>query len=163
MSEKKFKFNIIDAVIIFVLIAAIAVLAYVFVFSDDSEVKGDVHTVEYVIEVSSLNGELFHNAVAEGDFVTLDGDREIELGQVTTAPLVRTSIKTEFDNETGKEVYTEAPGLIDMTITFRATTVETEWGYCIDDKAYITVNNSNEFIIGDLRCVGICTAVTVID
>ena len=163
MSEKKFKFNIIDAVIILVLVAAIAVLAYVFVFSDDSEVNGDVHTVEYVVEVSSLNRELFHNAVKEGDLVTFDADREVVLGHVTTAPLERTSIKTEYDNETGKEVYTEAPGLIDMTITFQATAVETEWGYCIDDEAYITVNNTNEFIIGELRCVALCTEVTVLD
>lgn len=162
MTAKKFKFNVIDAIIILVLVAAIAVLAYVFVFSDESDVKGDVHTVEYVIEVTSLN-EIFRDAVSTGDKVTFETDREIFLGTVTAPPEVRTSMKTNYDNESGEEVYSAAQGLIDMTITFRATVEETEWGYCIDDKAYITVNNSNDFIIGDLRCVGICTEVTVID
>ena len=37
MTGKKFKFNVIDALIVLILIAAVAVLAYVFVFSDDSE------------------------------------------------------------------------------------------------------------------------------
>ena len=89
--------------------------------------------------------------------------RDLDLGVVSAPPEVKTSIKTGFDAEKEEEVYAEAEGLIDMIITFRATAVETEWGYCIDDEAYITVNNSNDFIIGDLRCVGVCTNVTVID
>ena len=162
MSEKKFRFNIIDAVIVLVLIAAVAVLGYVFIISDDTEVKGETHTVEYVIEVTSLNS-MFADSVVEGDHVTFENNRDLDLGTVSAPPQVKTSIKTGFDAEKEEEVYAEAEGLIDMIITFRATTVETEWGYCIDDEAYIAVNNSNDFIIGDLRCVGVCTDVTVID
>ena len=162
MSEKKFRFNIIDAVIVLVLVAAVAVLGYVFILSDDTEVKGETHTVEYVIEVTSLNS-MFTDAVSEGDRVTLEKDRELDLGVVSVPPEVRDSIKTGFDAEKEEEVYSKAEGLIDMLITFRAPAVETEWGYCIADEVYITVNNSNEFIIGDLRCVGVCTELTVID
>lgn len=162
MSGRKFRFNIIDAVIVVILAIAVAVLAYVFIFSDDSEIEGEEHTVEYVIHVTSVN-EMFKDAVSQGDRVTFERNRKLDLGTVSAPPEVLPAVRVSYDNETGKEVYPEVEGLVDMIITFRAPTILTEWGYCIDEEAYITVNNSNEFVIGDFLCVGVCTEVNVID
>lgn len=159
--KKKFKFNIIDAIIVLVLIAAVAVLAYVFVFSDESDVKGEECTVRYTVEFTSINDD-FAEAIKEKDRVTFETDRKLDLGRVVSVDYGN-SVKTGFNNVTGEEEYTAVEGLIDIVVTFEVTAEKTEWGYCIDDEAYITVNNSNEFIIGSFRGVGICTAVEVID
>ncbi len=163
MAGKKNKFNIIDALIIIVLAIAVAVLAYVFVISDHLSEKGETHTIEYVIEATSLN-EIFRDSVSQGDKVFIEtSSMPLEIGVVTAQPEVTQNYKTYYDNETGEEVYTPAESLINIKITFRATAEKTEWGYCIDDSAYITVNNSNVFLIGDLQCAAVCTGLTVID
>jgi len=166
MAAKKFRFNIIDAVILLVLVAAIAVLGYIFVFSDNSEVEGEPHTVEYTILVTSINGK-FKDSIKEGSRVSLESNRKLNLGEVVDYQYGG-SVKTEFNKKIGEEaaeVYSvmDEDLLLDMVITFRADTKKTEWGYCIDDEAYLHVNNSMEFVIGDFRCVGVCTGVKVID
>ncbi len=163
MAGKKTKFNIIDILIVAILVVAISVLAYVFVISDKTDEEGEKHTIEYVIEATSLN-EIFRDSVAEGDKVFIDtGATPKEIGVVSAPPQVTQNYKTYFNNETGEEVYTPADSLINIKITFRATAEKTEWGYCIEDFSYITVNNSNVFYIGDLQCAAVCTALTVID
>ena len=163
MTNKKFKFNFIDALIILVLIAAIAVLAYVFVFSDETDVKGEEHTLEYTVEFTSVNST-FADSIKEGQKVTFEEDRKIDLGTVTAYEYGK-SVKTMYSNESGLEEYTlvKDDKLIDMVVTFRTKAELTEWGYCIDDEGYLAVNNSKDFIIGEFRGVGICTAVNVID
>ncbi|MBR6807107.1 MAG: DUF4330 family protein [Clostridia bacterium] len=165
MTAKKFRFNIIDAIILLVLIAAIGVLAYIFVISDDSEVEGEPHTVEYTIIVTSVNGK-FKDSITEGSRVSLESNRKLDLGKVVKYEYGG-SVKTEFNKKPGEEaaeVYSVIEDeLIDMVITFRADTKKTEWGYCIDDEAYINVNNSFEFVVGDFRCVGVCSGVNVLD
>ena len=162
MTSKKFKFNIIDALIILILIAAVAVLAYVFVFSDDTDVKGEEHTIEYTIEFTSVNGT-FADDIKEGQSVTLETDRKINLGTVTAYEYGK-CVKPMYNNETESEEYSVVKdNLIDMVVTFLAKAELDEWGYCIDDETYIAVNNSMDYIVGEFRCIGMCTAVKVID
>ena len=161
MTGKKFRFNIIDALILLILLAAGAVLAYVFVLSDTTLVKGENHTVEYVVEVTSVN-EIFKDSVKEGDKVTLASDRKKELGEISKKPESYASVKTGFNNETGEEEYSFGDGLVDMVITFRGETEKTEWGYSNDD-VYILVNDSIELIFGDFKGTATCIEVTVLD
>ena len=162
MTAKKFRFNIIDAIILLVLIAAVAILAYIFVFSDDSEIEGEPHTVEYTVIVQSVNGK-FKDSIKEGDRVSLESNRKLNLGEVVSYEY-GASVKTEFNKTTEKEFYPiTSEELIDMKITFRADTIKTEWGYCVDGEAYLPVNSSHEFVIGDFRCVAVCSGVKTID
>lgn len=165
MAAKKIRFNIIDAIILLVLVAAIGVLTSVFVFSEGSEIEGDPHTVNYTVIVTSVDKK-FEKAIPNGARVSLESNRKLDLGRVID---VQTggSVKTEFNKKTGDEaaeVYSVIEDeLIDMVITFSADTKKTEWGYCIDDETYINVNDSFEFIIGNFRCVGVCSGLKVID
>lgn len=161
MNEKKFRFNIIDVLILLILIVAAGVLAYVFILSDsDLEIK-EQHNVEYVVEVTSVN-EIFRNTVNEGDRVTLASNRKKELGSVSAQPEIAQTLKTSFDEKRGIEVYSPADGLIDMTITFRGTAEKTEWGYSLDG-VYICVNDTIDLIFGDTRLNVTCVRVNVLD
>ena len=161
MAEKKFRFNIVDVLILLILIAAAGVLAYVFILSDsDLEVKEN-HNIEYVVEVTSVN-EIFRNTVNEGDRVTLASNRKKELGNVSAQPETVQALKTSFDETRGIEVYSPAEGLIDMTITFKGTAEKTEWGYSLDGT-YINVNDTFDLIVGDTKLSVTCVRMTVLD
>ena len=163
MTDRKFRFNFIDALIIFVLIVAIAVLAYVFVISDDTVVKvRDTHTVEYVMIGTSIN-EAFKDSIHEGDQVVLSKDRTKYIGVVTTEPEVTPHYKEAFDYNTGKEVYSEGDGLVDIIITFRAEADKDAWGYNICDN-YFLVNGSYSLSFGDVAIPAAdCLEVRVLD
>ncbi len=165
MAAKKVRFNIIDAIILLVLVAAVGVLMSIFVFSDDSEIEGEPHTVNYTIIVTSVDKK-FEKAIPNDARVSLESNRKLDLGRVIDVQTGE-SVKTEFNKKTGEEaaeVYSVIEDeLIDMVITFSAHTKKTEWGYCIDDETYINVNDSFEFVIGNFRCVGVCSGLKVID
>lgn len=163
MTDKKFKINIIDIFIILVLVVAVAALAYIFVFSDDTTVKGEHYTVEYVVEIDSINRSAFMNSISEGDVVTLEGDRSKVIGSVSKPPQYLDCYKTSYSNEKNEEVYTLAENLVDIIVTFTAETTHDEWGYCIDDSVYLPVNASINIVIGDFRCTATCIKNTVLD
>lgn len=163
MTDKKFRLNIIDIFIILILAVAVAVLAYIFVFSDNTTVKGENYTVEYVVAIDSINRNAFMNSIAEGDVVTLESDRSQVIGTVSKPPQYLDCYKTSYSNEKNEEVYTLAENLVDIVVTFTAETTLNEWGYCIDDAAYIPVNTSINIVIGDFRCTALCIKNTVLD
>lgn len=163
MTGKKFRFNVIDVLILLVLVVAIGVLSYIFVFSDDTVVEGEKHTVEYVVEIGPINAEVFSGTVSEGDIITLENDRNAVLGVVSKPPQEYPSYKAYYSNSQKKEVYTAAEGQFDMLVTFTADTIKDDWGYCINDKAYLPVNTSINILIGDFRCTAYCVEAKVID
>ncbi|MBQ8524608.1 MAG: DUF4330 family protein [Clostridia bacterium] len=163
MTDKKFRLNIIDILILLVLAVAVAVLAYIFVFSDDTIIEGERHTVEYVVEVNSVNKDAFLNSIAEGDIITLEDNRNKYVGTVSKQPQILDCYKAGYSNEENKEVYTLAEDLIDLVITFTAEAEHDEWGYCISDSVYIPVNSSINLMIGDFRCTAFCVRNTVLD
>ena len=156
MTDKKFRFNVIDVLILLVLVVAVGVLSYIFVFSDDTVVEGEKHTVEYVVEICSINAEAFSGTVSEGDIITLENDRKTVVGVVSKPPQEYPSYRSSYSNSKNKEVYTPSEGHFDMTVTFTADTVKDDWGYCIDDKVYFPVNTSLNIMIGDFRCTAYC-------
>jgi len=163
MTDKKFRLNIIDVLILLVLVVAVAVLGYIFVLSDDTVVEGEHHTVEYVVEVTSINKNAFLNSVSEGDIVTLEDNRNKVIGTVSKPVQYLDCYKTSYSDSEEKEVYTIAEDLIDLVITFTADAEHDEWGYCIADSVYIPVNTSINLIIGDFRCTAFCIKNTVLD
>ena len=163
MTDKKFKFNVIDIFIILILAVAVAVLAYIFVFSDNTTVKGENYTVEYVVAIDSINRNAFMNSIAEGDVVTLESDRSKVIGTVSKPPQYLDCYKTSYSNEKEEEVYTLAENLVDIVVTFTAEAVHDKWGYCIADSVYIPVNTSINLMIGDFRCTAYCVKNTVLN
>jgi len=163
MTDKKFRLNIIDILILLVLVVAVAVLAYIFVLSDDTVIEGERYTVEYVVEINSVNKDAFMNSISEGDIITLEENRNKYVGTVSKQPQYLDCYKAGYSNEENKEVYTPAEDLIDIVVTFTAEAELDDWGYCISDSVYIPVNSTTNLIIGDFRCSAVCVRSTVLD
>ncbi len=164
MAEKKYRFNVIDALIILVILIAGALLAYIFVFSDDTQSTGDNVRVEYVVEVTSLSADSFRGKINEGDEIFFNGTKKIKVGTVSKTPQEHyPSYKTAFSNSEGKEVYTPDEERFDITITFEADAVKDKKGYCIGEKLYLPVNGWADLIIGGVSCSVCCLELNVLD
>lgn len=163
MTERKFKLNVIDILILLVLIVAIGFLAYIFVLSDNTEVEGEKHTVEYVVEISGINAELFSGKLKEGNIITSDDGKKTVIGVVSKPPQELQKYEPSYSNTEGKEVYSPVENSLDIVLTFTTETEKNEWGYCIADGTYLPVNTTINMIIGDLRCTGYCVELNVID
>lgn len=159
MAKRKMKFNIIDAVILCILALAVAVLLYVFVFSDSTTDDYETYNVECVMEISSIN-ELFRDSIQDGQTV-MDAKLN-KIGTVTKPPEIRPTIITAFDEETESEKYTEAEGLIDFYVTFTGEAEKTEWGYKFVDS-HIAVNEQVRLQFSDMQCNATCVKMTVLD
>ncbi len=160
MEKRKFRFNLIDAFIILIILAAAALLVYVFLFSNKVVEKYETHEVECVVEITRIN-ELFRDKLAEGDSV-INYSNNRTIGKVTAPPERRPATTTAFDESTGEEVYPEVPGADDYIVTFVGTAEKTEWGYRFADQ-YITVNDTFGLQIGDIQCNCTCIKMTVLD
>ncbi len=160
MEKKKFRFNIIDVFIILIILAAIALLGYVFIFSDKTVEKYETQEIECVIEVTRIN-EIFRDKFNQGDPV-INPTNNRQFGTVTETPERKRAITTAFDEKTGNEVYPEIEGADDYIITFVGTADKTEWGYRFADM-YIYVGETSTIQFGDIQCNGTCIKMTVLD
>lgn len=162
MEKKKFRFNIIDAIILFVILAAIALLVYVFVISDKTVEEYPKCQIECVIEVTRINENLANEAqIGEGKNVFNPVNNKL-IGKVISEPEIKNTITTSFDEETGQEIYPEVEGLKDIYFTLRLDAEKTEWGFAAGDL-YFDVNDSVRFRVGDFECNGTCLDLKVID
>ncbi len=160
VERKKYKFNIIDLFIILIIVCAIALLAYVFIFSNKTVEKYDSFEVECVVEVTRVN-ELFRDKFNQGDpVINISNNRQF--GTVTETPERKRSVTTAFDENTGSEIYPEVEGTDDYIITFVGTAEKTEWGYRFADM-YLNVAEPCMLQIGDMQCSGTCIKMTVLD
>ena len=157
MTERKFKLNLIDILILVVLAVAVAVLGYIFVFSDDTTKEGEMHTIEYVLEITSVNKEIANaHKIEPGASVILDHNRTKVIGTVSKPAQYLDCYKASYSNDEGKEVYTIAENLTDIYVTFTAEAELTEWGYRIAETEYLPVNAAINLIIGDFHCSAVC-------
>ena len=85
MRKTKFRFNIMDALILLVLAAAVLVLLYVFVWSEHTSLgslKGEEpHKIHYVVEITGLS-EQYRDLIEVGDSV-IDSSKKMNIGTVT--------------------------------------------------------------------------------
>ncbi|MBR3423580.1 MAG: DUF4330 family protein [Clostridia bacterium] len=160
MESKKYRFNIVDVFIILIILGAVALLGYVFIFSNKTVEKYETHEVECVVEVTRVN-ELFRDKFSQGDAV-INPSNNRQFGTVTEAPERKRSVTTAFDEKTGNEVYPEVEGADDYIITFVGTADKTEWGYRFADM-YINVAEQCTVQIGDMQCMATCIKMTVLD
>ena len=97
MNKKRFRFNIIDALILIFLIAAAALLCYIFVFSDDTEAPKDIHTVEYVLVAERINKSFYDNDPIQNGDAVYDGKKKNVIGYVSKEPETPNSFDIGFD------------------------------------------------------------------
>ena len=84
MAKTKLKFNIMDAVILLAVIAVIALLLYIFIFSETTSVgsmDSASYSLTYVVEVVGLNEE-FADRIVPGSTV-IDSSKKMNIGTVT--------------------------------------------------------------------------------
>ena len=160
MEKKKFRFNIIDIFILLIILAAIALLAYVFIFSDKTVENYENHEVECVVEISRIN-ELFYDKFNKDDPV-INVNNNKQFGKVTETPEKKQSITSAFDETEGVEIYPAVEGAFDYIVTFVGTAEKTEWGYRFADM-YIAVNDTVTLQIGDMQCSATCIKMNVLD
>ena len=160
MEKKKFSFNIIDLFIVLIIVGAVALLGYVFIFSDKTPEKKEMHDVECVVEITRIN-TIFRDKIGEGDPV-INPNNNRTFGKLSGTPERRPSITTVFDENAKEEIYPEVPNADDYIVTFVGSAEKTEWGYKFADL-YIIVNDAVSFQIGDMLVNGTCIKMTVLN
>ncbi len=170
MSKRKLRINLIDILILAVILAAAAVLVYVYAGIGRTDVQ-DVETVflEYVVEVPELEGSMA-NLLAQGD-VAEDAISRVRLGTVYSHEN-KEFLSTDFDEENNREVYKpvqnydgenmENRGLRNLYITIHAEAVVTDRGYMVNGKK-IAVGDKLSLRFPDMYAVGFCINLRVLD
>ena len=154
MKKRRIHINAMDFVILAVIAAAVILLLYVFVFSDESEVPQDTFTeITYVVEVTGVE-EQFENRIKDGQRVE-DAVKRAYLGTVTGTPEVRDTLRAQFDNDSRTEVYSKIPGKCNLYITITAEAAVTNHGYLVGEQ-YIYVGELLSMVSPDMKCEGYC-------
>ncbi len=117
-SQKKFRFNFIDALLILIILAAGAFLCYIFLSNDVDVVSENVtKEIVYEIELNEVPEE-FKWKINIGDKVT-DTVARYPIGEVVNV-VYSDYIYSGVNAEDGGEVLTAVPGYMDVTVTIRA-------------------------------------------
>ncbi len=123
---KNKRFNIIDFVIVFVVVAALCVGGYIYVSSSNSEVANDVETIEFTIMVTEVSEDIA-NSFKVGS--------PVSFGESSSGSGVISDVVVEPYKELGKNikdgdfVWSEAPELYTAFVTIRSDVVKSEYDY----------------------------------
>ena len=121
---KKHKFNVLDVIIIFIIIAAVAVGGYIFLrFNKTAMMEGKPVTVEFSVEVTNLSYEVANSFTIGAPVVygTTNSDSGV-ISDVVITPyrrMMRNIIDGEYSFEQFADRHT-------ATVTIRADVYETE-------------------------------------
>lgn len=161
MTKKKFRFNAVDAFIILVVIAALAVFAYVFVGGKDSDVVGGNEKVrlQYVIQTVDIK-ERYVDAIAVGDEL-YEADTDSFLGTVTDVSAAPAYF-TGTNAKTGAQVISEVEGRKSLYITLDSE-AEVKDGTNYVDVIPILVGGTCRFITPKLIAGANIVSVEVVD
>ena len=154
MSNRKLRFNAVDAIIIFLAAAVLFVLLYVFVFdnADGTISENPRKTIQYTILVQNID-ENYHDIIKENQPVT-DAILKKDIGYVKGVQ-VSQMYQTGFNNDTLKEVYSLVDGRINLKITVEAEAEITPQKFSVDGCT-IRVGNQYSLMLPDIYCVGYC-------
>lgn len=154
MKTHKIRINTMDVLILAVILAAAALLLYVFVWSDESETNQPLKTeITYVVEVIGIE-EQFAHSIMDGQVVE-DAVKRGMIGTVKGTPEVRDTLKADYSNDTGMEVYSRVPGRSNLYITITAEADVTPRGYMVNGE-YIYVGAALSLMLPDIKCDGYC-------
>lgn len=161
MSKTKVKFNIMDALILLTVLAVIAVLLYVFVFSEtDDGLAGNTDTYEltYVVEVVNLREE-FAELVAPGTPV-IDSSKKMPIGTVTAVEVLPYQhMATNYTD--GSLTLTAVDDSCNLYITIEANATLDGISYSISGYE-ICVGSLLYMSFADLVCEGYCISLSAV-
>lgn len=127
---QRFRFNFIDLILICVMLAAAAMLIYIFKTSDISIIKGSERTeIEYTVEIRQVREE-FRNFIQNYDKVT-DTVTQYALGEVVNVEYAPARY-TGVNRTTGTLVFSDYPEHMNVTVTIRAEATAGDGEYSID-------------------------------
>lgn len=159
MSKTKVRFNIMDALILLTVLAVIAVLLYVFVFSETGDsLTGDADTYEltYVVEVTKLRSE-FAQLVTPGTPV-IESAKKMPIGTVTAVEVLPYQhMATNLTD--GSLALTSVDDACNLYVTIVADAALDGISYSIGGYK-ICVGSQLYLSFADLVCEGYCISLT---
>jgi len=155
MKKNKIRFNLIDLLIILVVAAAVFVLLYVFVFSDNKNQAEEVNNtnIRYVFEIQKVDSR-FEDLVEVGQPVQ-DAIERRNIGKVIGVQAIPYQ-KLVYDSSKGAEVAADVENMVTLKITVEATAVETDRAFSVDG-CIIKVGQQYSLALPGMYCVGYCT------
>ena len=143
-TQKKHKFNAIDAAIIILIVAVISAAVF-FMLSDrePSETEAKTVKIEYVVSLRTIQDEFADN-FTPGDSVT-DGVALYRIGEIVDT-YVTDAVYNGVDLVTGESVATPYPDHSDVALTVRATAT-------LDELGRYVVGGGFDLSVGTLICV----------
>ena len=157
MEKRKFRFNVIDALIILVVIAAVGVLAYVFASEkgDTDEKIGEKVKIQYVLQTTETREQFVKNITASD--IIYDDESGKVLGTVVSVT-DEPAYFTGTDNKNAVQVISEIEGKRNMFITVEADAEIQNSGYTVDGfsvKVGGTVKLSTPNLIANSNIVSV--------
>lgn len=152
MERKKYKFNIIDGVIILVLAAVLIAVGYR--FYTDRISAGETADIRYVIEVDNVREE-FCDKVTPGQTAYSETTGQI----IGTVAVSEDRAATWVSYSSAGGTVSDVPGMRVMYITLTSNASVTDEGYVSGGEA-IRTGSEIAVMLPDFYCVGKCISVT---
>lgn len=159
MSNKKLRFNFIDALILLAVLLVMLVAWYFFVLRDTGSDVSEVsyNTIEYVIEVSNIESRF--DGTVKRDQSVEDAIRRKKIGKVAGVQTVPYE-KITFNKIDGVETVSEVEGKITMAITIQAEAIETDQSFLVDG-CEIKVGLEYSLMLPEFYGTGYCVEINV--
>ncbi|MBQ7671401.1 MAG: DUF4330 family protein [Clostridia bacterium] len=154
MEKRKHKFNIIDAIVVLLIVAAV-VFAVVKIVKNASDKTADV-SLTFVMQTDMIPDELSDN-VSVGDPI-YDGATGRKIGEVTacdTRPAQHTGSDTN-----GTPVVSDVPGYKTLYVTCSAICESGDDGYTVEG---VQISSGRRYVLmfPSLYCEGECISISV--
>lgn len=162
MNNRKLRFNFIDLIILLVIGAVVAVLLYVFVFSDKSnaQVNETEYTkITYEIEVLGIDSKIAESVAGKyaGVPVTEVVQRRA-IGNVVEISLHEYNLPG-YNNEIGAENYSTVSNKNNLVVTIEAQAIESDRAFTVDGYE-IRVGQLISFFTPEFQGYGYCITLT---
>lgn len=157
IQTNKFRFNIIDALLILVIIVAAVSLSWIVTSRDVGKGNDGISEITYKIVVRNMREE-FRNLVSVGDTI-IDSVHLFTLGEVTDVSY-SASKYTGTNKNTNEVVISDYPERIDMTITVSSPAEIIDGSYMIGGLE-IAVGSYLSFRAPDFVAEGYCLEMDV--
>ncbi len=153
---KPHRLNALDFVLIILIVGAVAAAVVIIIRSNPNIISGGDKDIEYVIETDALPSQLT-GCVSVGD-VIYDADSNQVIGTVVAVNETPHKL-TGYNTITGKPVYTEVAGRIDIAITVKATVWADGSSYKIDNYRIaigkeVSFHSVSTALSGEITAIG---------